>query len=209
MINYVKAIIKKYSGIILLSIGLLVSLPFFWIGRVDYQLQHPIHFNNTNDAGASAGAFGDFSNWFQALVAMWTLLGVFYAAVKAKQASDSASELTEKAFMGDLFVHMSEKINNEYDKQEILTNKYNKIRDKKEKDLKENREIDYIIKIEEKFNSDIEDLSLDNGGLLMNLSNVLDIIYDVINVIDDSKYVEKEFYKKIFLYYINISVRHE
>lgn len=114
MIKYVEIIMNKYSGIILLFIGLLVSLPFFWIGCVDYQLQHPIHFNNTNDAGASGGAFGDFSNWFQALVAMWTLLGVFYAAVKAKQASDSASELTEKTFMSDLFIHVAEKVNNSY-----------------------------------------------------------------------------------------------
>ncbi|GBR55546.1 hypothetical protein AA106555_2044 [Neokomagataea thailandica NBRC 106555] len=76
--------IEKNLGKILLGCFILSLFPFGWIACEDYKLNE-------------AGTFGDFSNWFQALVAIWTLLAVIYTATKAYSVSENSNKLIENS----------------------------------------------------------------------------------------------------------------
>jgi len=154
--------------------------------------------------------FKELSNWFQAFIAIWTLLAVFYTAMKAKQASDSASELTEKAFMSDLFIHISEKVNNYYYELIKISEEQSKLNTIMEKSLDEhqgNTQAEYDLR--KKFEVDVINLWSTHGGRLGYINDMLDNIKNVVFSIEEAKFIPKDFYKKLFISYLNPRVNAE
>jgi len=118
--------IRKHLALFLSSLGLIFILPAYWVGTVDYQLQHPL----TGEGGA--GSFGDFSNWFQALIGIWTLLAVFYTAYQssliAKNSNNIAKDsaiISERSYVIDLVKAFVEEANSYYKKHLDERQKWN------------------------------------------------------------------------------------
>ncbi|MBS1035550.1 hypothetical protein [Gluconobacter cerinus] len=193
-----KEFMRKHLGKIMIALGVLMLLPAWWVEHEDYLLQHPAK------GEGSAGAFGDFSNWFQALVAIWTLLAVFYTAVKAKEASDNSSELTEKSFMNDLLIHVSEKANKAYNEylslKEEESKKYDSMMEEAENQLDCH---DDNISIPDEYFYSIEKFWEAHGGRLKYINDMLDCIKSSMFPIETTKYYDKKFYKGLFLSYLN------
>jgi len=151
--------------------------------------------------------FSQLSNWFQAFIAIWTLLAVFYTAMKAKQASDSASELTEKTFMSDLFIHVSEKVNNSYfehiKKRQQERQLYSSTQHQIYEAQGNNQE---LYEINKKYESEVKEIWENNLYKLDYINDMLSSIESVIFAIESCKYTEKSFYKRLFLSYLDSRV---
>jgi len=109
--------IRKFLGLFLLVLGLLMIAPAIWVGYVDYQLEHH------PKGEITGGAFGDFSNWFQALIGIWTLLAVFYTAYQssliAKSSNNIAKDsaiISERSYVIGLVKAFVEEANASYQK---------------------------------------------------------------------------------------------
>lgn len=189
-------------------IGLfLVSIAFLlWVMHEDYVLAHWIKEDGTiTDNGP--GTFGDFSNWFQAFIAIWTLLAVIYTAMKAKQSADNSSELTEKAFMSDLLIHISEKANHSYEEYISIKDEEGKNYDNMIREAEDNisHPSDFI-SIPEEYYLEVEALWESHGGRLKHLNDMLEYIESAMYPIETTKYYDKNFYKGLFFSYLNSKI---
>lgn len=109
--------IRKHLALFLSGLALVFIAPACWVATVDYQLQHPLK------GEGGAGSFGDFSNWFQALIGIWTLLAVFYTAYQssliAKNSNNIAKDsaiISERSYVIGLVKAFVEEANASYQK---------------------------------------------------------------------------------------------
>lgn len=94
-------------------------------------LCYDIHLQYT---GSGGGAVGDFSNWFQAFIAIFTLLAVIFGSIKASEIANTTDEIarksvivSERSSINALLLELSSKANSMLSEQMNIVDEENKM----------------------------------------------------------------------------------